>query len=175
MSQPRKPFSIGFIVNKEENLNFKLPSQPDHITIQSLTSLPSQPISRNVDSTQFNSPAFQESQSQSQSEPCFKCPYENCNKSFSKKPNLKSHLVTHSGERPFACRQCAMAFTRKHDLKRHLISIHSISKPYKCIFCPASFYRMGSVKQHLLNIKTTDHPIDAYPQYIRYSKTSLFK
>jgi uncharacterized Zn-finger protein len=141
----------------------------------SLFSLPSQPLSPNAHSNQLNSPPLHESQSQSQSESCFKCPFENCNKSFSKKPNLKSHLVSHSGVRPYGCQQCGMPFMRKHDLKRHLISIHSISKPYKCIFCPASFSRMGSIKQHLLNATTTNHPIDAYQQYISFSKTSLFK
>jgi uncharacterized Zn-finger protein len=111
-----------------------------------------------------------------QAEQYFKCPYEHCNKSFNKKANLKSHMQTHSGARPYACSHCSMAFTRKHDLKRHLISIHSILKPYKCIFCPASFSRMGSIKRHLLSdTTTTNHPSDAYQQYIRSSRINLLQ
>ncbi|XP_052864380.1 zinc finger and BTB domain-containing protein 17-like [Anopheles cruzii] len=36
-----------------------------------------------------------------------------CGKEFSTKGNLKSHMVLHTNERPFACEQCGMNFAKK--------------------------------------------------------------
>jgi hypothetical protein len=47
----------------------------------------------------------------------YKCTY--CPKTFTQTFNLKSHLVTHTGERAFVCGTCEKAFGRAHDLKRH--------------------------------------------------------
>lgn len=49
----------------------------------------------------------------------FPCPLPDCGKRFTRKINLKGHIRSHFGERPYACSSCGKAFTRVNDCKRH--------------------------------------------------------
>ncbi|ROV92961.1 hypothetical protein VMCG_09018 [Cytospora schulzeri] len=49
-----------------------------------------------------------------------------CNKKFTRNINLKGHLDSHNGLKPFACPECGRAFTRRNDMVRHQ-KIHSKS------------------------------------------------
>jgi DNA-directed RNA polymerase subunit M/transcription elongation factor TFIIS len=49
-----------------------------------------------------------------------KCP--ECGQYFTRLHNLKSHLLTHSQEKPFICQECGHKFRRLHDLKRNFLS-----------------------------------------------------
>lgn len=42
-----------------------------------------------------------------------------CKRHFTRNVNLKGHLDSHSGLKPFACPECGKAFTRKNDMVRH--------------------------------------------------------
>ena len=54
-----------------------------------------------------------------------------CPKKFSRAYNLRSHLRTHTVERPFVCTVCGKAFARQHDRKRHE-GLHSGEKKFVC-------------------------------------------
>ncbi|KAJ5936355.1 Zinc finger C2H2 [Penicillium verhagenii] len=56
-----------------------------------------------------------------------RCPY--CATEFTRQHNLKSHLLTHSQEKPFVCQTCQSRFRRLHDLKRHT-KLHTGERPH---------------------------------------------
>ena len=55
-----------------------------------------------------------------------RCPY--CATEFTRHHNLKSHLLTHSQEKPYVCSTCQSRFRRLHDLKRHT-KLHTGERP----------------------------------------------
>lgn len=48
-------------------------------------------------------------------------------------------------DRPFKCNECAHAFNRNHDLKRHK-RIHLAVKPFPCVDCDKRFSRKDALK-----------------------------
>lgn len=74
------------------------------------------------------------------------CKFEDCNKRFGRKENIKSHVQTHLGDRQFRCDHCKKCFVRGHDLKRHA-KIHTGTKPYPCL-CGNAFARHDALTRH---------------------------
>ncbi|CAB3360324.1 Hypothetical predicted protein [Cloeon dipterum] len=47
-----------------------------------------------------------------------------CNKRFGWSTDLKRHILTHTGERPFQCQLCGATFTRNFLLQKHMQKLH---------------------------------------------------
>ena len=88
---------------------------------------------------------------------CFQCSL--CPKWFMCPYNLRSHLRTHTDERPFVCTVCGKAFARQHDRQRHE-GLHSNRKVFKCSGrlkngqpwgCGRRFARVDGLGRHFLS------------------------
>ena len=72
-----------------------------------------------------------------------------CGQRFTQKGNVDSHLMIHSGERPFKCNSCDKAFTTSGGLKAHYL-VHTGERPYACDQCEATFKSSGQLKNHVM-------------------------
>ncbi|KAG8297155.1 hypothetical protein J6590_041462 [Homalodisca vitripennis] len=66
---------------------------------------------------------------------------------FSSRGDLVRHAVIHTGEKPYACLICSLAFNRKDKLSRHE-RVHMTDRPFVCPECPTSFHRKEELTKH---------------------------
>ncbi|CAG5080865.1 Oidioi.mRNA.OKI2018_I69.PAR.g9723.t2.cds [Oikopleura dioica] len=74
------------------------------------------------------------------------CPI--CGKVFRKEFDIKRHLYTHTGEKPFKCEVCDRGFSQKSTLMVHM-NLHTGAMPYSCHLCGKKFRQRQGLNCHL--------------------------
>lgn len=73
---------------------------------------------------------------------------EHCGKTFTARPNRDRHVRYHTGERPYKCDLCPMAFFRGDDLKYHRTTRHPAAEPFVCKRCNRNFTWTRDLERH---------------------------
>lgn len=73
-----------------------------------------------------------------------------CGKYFKQLSHLNVHMLTHDNVRPHVCPICNKGFTQVSHLKRHE-TVHSGSKPYVCDICSRGFAFPSELRIHKVN------------------------
>ncbi|KAH9524723.1 hypothetical protein Btru_027616 [Bulinus truncatus] len=77
-----------------------------------------------------------------------------CDRKFRYPSQLKDHMQSHNGHRPYMCTECGMDFMKEHHLKAHQFT-HTGLKPYSCDICGRSFNQRANLQRHKLIHETT--------------------
>ncbi|XP_069497622.1 zinc finger and BTB domain-containing protein 41 [Ambystoma mexicanum] len=72
---------------------------------------------------------------------------EICNKSFTRRPHLKEHMILHSQDKPFKCTFCEEYFRSRFARLKHQEKLHL--GPFPCDVCGRQFNDTGNLKRHL--------------------------
>jgi hypothetical protein len=71
-----------------------------------------------------------------------------CEKSYTTKHNLVTHILDHNGIKPHLCMVCGKYFKQLSHLNTHMLT-HDNIKPHVCTICSKSFTQVSHLKRHL--------------------------
>ncbi|XP_058290073.1 zinc finger protein 366 isoform X1 [Hylobates moloch] len=77
----------------------------------------------------------------------WQCP--TCEKSYTSKYNLVTHILGHSGIKPHACTHCGKLFKQLSHLHTHMLT-HQGTRPHKCQVCHKAFTQTSHLKRHMM-------------------------
>ena len=82
----------------------------------------------------------------------FKCGYGGCGRRYTRKHDLRRHVIKHTGDSHYKCYrgECdgRIGFLREQHLIWHIRSEHSLERPYQCDVCHKRFIRSDHLRRH---------------------------
>merc|ERR1719400_1801423 len=91
-------------------------------------------------------PVIRRIRSTSNGDSVYQCDF--CEKLFTNKYHLQSHLVVHTGERAFVCKTCKKTFGRKSTLRAHMTTHTKVSN-FMCTVCEKACNDNNSLEEHM--------------------------
>ncbi|GFY49442.1 PR domain zinc finger protein 12 [Trichonephila inaurata madagascariensis] len=70
-----------------------------------------------------------------------------CHKGFNSRSNLRSHMRTHTQQKPFKCNVCFRRFSQSSTLRNHT-RLHTGEKPYRCNTCHSAYSQLAGLRAH---------------------------
>ncbi|XP_044742582.1 zinc finger protein 501-like [Chrysoperla carnea] len=72
-----------------------------------------------------------------------------CGRGLLSKAELRRHLCTHTGEKPFECTNCDKRYNDRGALRRHIKSAHLDERPFSCTVCSRAFHTKLILQNHM--------------------------
>ena len=77
----------------------------------------------------------------------FGCPF--CSRKMTRPSDVKKHILTHTGEKPFTCDTCGKLFSQKGHFNEHVLA-HSGA--FTCNICGKSLQQRRCLRYHLKHV-----------------------
>ena len=91
----------------------------------------------------------------------FKCGYEGCDKSYTRKSNLRAHFVKHTSESFCKCYlgECngRIVFRKQQELTRHIRFEHKFERSHQCEVCGWRFIRSNDLMDHRKKLHSVEN------------------
>ena len=83
----------------------------------------------------------------------FVCLYINCNKSYARRGDLKTHeKFTHVKLKKFKCDECEMKFINKTKLRKHVSQVHTLVGDHHCVICKKNYFDNQALGMHIESV-----------------------